>query len=422
MLRTPLRFHANLDKFAAAGTRFTQFYVTGVTCCPSRTGFMTSKFPATYAKYPAGHGFSGRITITDLLRHAGYATGHFGKWHIGPEQKAGTYGIDTVGAEDGEGGGRKKGTGLRGRDASIYDAAMEFIAQNKDRPFYVNVWGHVSHFPVNPPPAYADRFKEVTVKESDFGPALREKFAQVRQLGGDVNAAMRKYLGDVASLDDDAGRLLAKLDELGLREKTLVVFSSDQGPAPVTTGKDLNAPTGADGKNARREFAVNMLGSPGPFRGGKHGMYEGGVRVPFILRWPGHVPAGRVDSQSVISAIDWLPTLCAIAGIKPNVTDFDGEDVSAAWRGQMPHVRTKPLLWKVSNPRADVGIRSGAWKLILPGARRSEPELYDLDADAGETRNLATARPEIVQRLSALANTWNATLPKTYDKSGAKED
>jgi N-acetylgalactosamine-6-sulfatase len=417
--RTP-----NLDRLAAESTRFTQFYVTGVTCCPSRTGFMTGKFPATFANYPAGHGFGARVTVTELLKKAGYATGHFGKWHIGRDQRPGTYGIDTIGLEDEETGGARKKTrtATRSRDADVVDDAIQFIERQKGAPFYVNVWGHISHFPVNPPAHYADRFRDVVVKETDFSPMMREKFAQVRQLGGDVNVAMRKYLGDLSALDDEVGRLLRRIDELGLRDKTLIVFSSDHGPAPVMTRKNADEPVGAEGRGTRSEFAVNMLGSPGPFRGGKHGMYDGGVRVPFLLCWPGHTPAGRVDSASVISGIDWLPTLCAIAGIKIDAADFDGEDVSRSWRGDASHVRVKPLLWKVSNPRADVGVRSGDWKLILPIARRGEPELYQLSEDPGETRNVAAEKPDVVKRLSGIATAWNATLPKEYDKAGARED
>lgn len=418
--RTP-----NLDRLAAEGTRFTHFYVTGVTCCPSRTGFMTGKFPATFAKYPAGHGFGARVTVTELLKKAGYSTGHFGKWHIGRDQKPGTYGIDTIGLEDEEGAGarkQKKRSTTRSRDAHVVDDAIRFIERQKGAPFYVNVWGHISHFPVNPLQHYADRFKDVVVKETDFGPAMREKFAQVRQLGGDVNVAMRKYLGEISALDDEVGRLLRRLDELGLRDKTLVVFSSDHGPAPVMTRKTADEPAGPDGGGTRRDYAVNMLGSPGPFRGGKHGMYDGGVRVPFLLRWPGHVPAGRVDGTSVIGAIDWLPTLSAITGVRIAAADFDGEDVSLSWRGEASHVRAQALFWKVSNPRADFGIRSGDWKLILPNGRRGETELYQITVDPGEARNLAAEHPEIVQRLSGLATTWNATLPTDYDKSGAKEN
>jgi N-acetylgalactosamine-6-sulfatase len=150
--------------------------------------------------------------------------------------------------------------------------------------------------------------------------------------------------------------------------------------------------------------------------------HDGGVRVPFLLRWPGHAPAGRVDAASVISGIHWLPTLCAIVGARINAADFDGEDLSRSWRGEAPHVRTKPLLWSVSNPRADVGVRSGDWKLILPNGRRGETELYQLTADPGETRNLAAEKPDVVLRLSGIATTWSATLPKEYDKSGARED
>src|SRR5262249_42442848 len=143
----------NLDKLAADGTRFMQFYSTGVTCCPARTGLMTGKFPATYAKYPAVGGFGDRVTITELLKKQGYATGHFGKWHIGPETKAGTYGIDTIGADndEDESGVKRKRVRTEGcRDAHIYDDAIRFIEQHKDEPFYVNVWDHIPHHPVNP--------------------------------------------------------------------------------------------------------------------------------------------------------------------------------------------------------------------------------------------------------------------------------
>ncbi len=221
--RTP-----NLDKLASEGTRFTQFNVTGVTCCPSRTGFMTSKFPATFREYPANAGFGKRITITELLKKQGYATGHFGKWHIGDKQTPGTYGIDAINVDDGEDKARQR-QDPRGRDANIYDAAIKFIEKNKTGPFYVNVWGHVTHFPVNPPQGLVDRFKDLTVKETDFSPYMQAKFDWVRKNGGDVSERMRRYLADVSSLDDSVGRLLKKLDDLGLRENTIVVFSSDQG-------------------------------------------------------------------------------------------------------------------------------------------------------------------------------------------------
>jgi arylsulfatase A-like enzyme len=415
--RTP-----NLDRLAVEGTRFQQFYATGVTCCPSRTGFMTGKFPATFHAYPANAGFGDRVTVTELLKKQGYRTGHFGKWHMGPDPKPGTYGIDSVGADNDESGAKKK-QDPRGRDANIFDDAIRFIEKNKDGPFYVNVWGHISHFPVNPSSALLDRFGDLKVDEAKLPAALREKFALNKKLGGDPGDHLRRYLTDVWSMDEAVGRLLKRLDELGLRDNTIVVFSSDQGPAPLrdpaeetVKGKKKKKAAG----DAPGDLRLNGMGSSGPFRGGKHNQYEGGVRIPFIIRWPGHVPAGRVDERSVLSGIDWLPTFCAIAGIGINSADFDGEDVSAAWLGR-EHTRTKPLLWKTSNPRADVAIRDGQWKLHHPSRSRGEVELYDLSHDIGEQQNVATRHPEVVKALMAKAEKWNATLPKDYIKTG-KDD
>ncbi|MEY2879437.1 MAG: hypothetical protein RLZZ15_1817, partial [Verrucomicrobiota bacterium] len=149
--------------------------------------------------------------------------------------------------------------------------------------------------------------------------------------------------------------------------------------------------------------------------GGKHGPYEGGVRIPFIVRWPGHIPVGRVDEKSVLSATDWLPTLCALTGTKINVADFDGEDTTAAWLGQSAHVRTKPLLWKTSAPNSPGSIRIGDWK--LHDQRRGEAELYNVVADPGELTNLANKEPAKMKALSAKLNTWVASLPKTTSKA-----
>ena len=391
----------NLDKLASEGTRFQQCYATGVTCCPSRTGFMTSKFPATFAKYPASGGFGGRVTITELLKKQGYATGHFGKWHIGPEKKPGTYGMDCIGGD--EAGSGKKNQDDRSRDAHVYDNAIRFIEKHKDGPFYVNVWGHIPHHPVNPSPAVLDAFGPLQVDEAKFPAPMREKFANCRKQGGDVSRHMRAYLAELKALDDNAGRLLKRLDELGLRENTIVVCSSDQGPAHIRDGSE--------------GVRLNAMGFAGPFRGGKHNQYEGGVRIPFVVRWPDRVAAGRVDEKSVISAIDWLPTLCALTGTQINAADFDGEDVSAAWLGKGEHVRAKPLLWKTSAPQSEGTIRDGQWKLHHPNKRGGELELFDVVADPGEQHNLVKEHPDIVKRLSAKLEAWQATLPKAYDKT-----
>jgi N-acetylgalactosamine-6-sulfatase len=409
----PYAHTPNLDRLATEGTRFTQFYMTGVTCCPSRTGLMTGKFPATFREYPAGAGFGTRVTVTELLKQRGYATGHFGKWHIGPKETPGTYGIDAIKVTAGEAARRPRDP--RGRDANIFDDAIAFIAKNKQGPFYVNVWGHISHFPIMPSEAFVERFKDLTVNEMDFSPFMRQKFAEVRKSGGDVSASMRRYLADVESMDEAVGRLLKALDDLGLRNNTIVVFSSDQGPAPVQPPAKVNALAPA-AKKQRIEAQANLLGYAGEARGGKHGMYEGGVRVPFIIRWPGHVAASRVNTLSVIGGIDWLPTLCRIIGAAIDATAFDGEDVSDIWLGA-DRARTRPLFWKTNAVRSDIAIRDGNWKLFSTIHNRGETELYDLSVDRAESTNVAARYPEVVRRLTAKVETWKATLPRDYVKT-----
>jgi arylsulfatase A-like enzyme len=387
-----------LDQLAREGTRFTQFYVTGVTCNPSRTGLMTGLFPARFAKYPADFGFAGRVTVTELLKKRGYATGHFGKWHLGPDSQDGTYGIDTVRVI---GKSRDKAAG---RDDDLYSAAIEFIRQNKDRPFYVNVWGHATHYPVDTADGLVSEFENVAVNRKDFSATMQHKFDECVEIGGDLDASMRQYLGDVYQIDLNVGRILKTLDELGLRENTIVVFSSDHGPAPVILAK----------KGARK-YSSNMLGCAGQFRGGKHQQYEGGTRVPFIIRWPGHVPAGRADAENVCSFIDWMPTLCAIAGVEELPDKLDGQDASDIWLGG-DRRRTKPLYWKTSAPASTPAIRDGKWKLHLHRRRNRDIELYDLSADPSESNNVAEKHPDVVARLRKELRTWVAELPEQYEK------
>jgi N-acetylgalactosamine-6-sulfatase len=201
-----------------------------------------------------------------------------------------------------------------------------------------------------------------------------------------------------------------------------VVFSSDQGPSDIRASADEDADTkkqrrrnpGAPAVDNTAE-RLNAMGYTAGLRGGKFATYEGGVRVPFLVRWPGHVPAGRTDEKSVISGADWLPTLCALTGTPINAKDFDGEDASDAWLGGQ-HTRTKPLLWKTSAVGSEAGIRDGQWKLLVPTKKRGNKELYDIPADPGEKHNLVAEHPEIVKALSEKVQAWVATLPKEYVK------
>lgn len=392
-----------LDQLAAEGTRFTQFYVTGVTCNPSRTGLMTGLFPARFPKYAADFGFGDRATITELLKQRGYRTGHFGKWHMGPDDSSGTYGIDTVQTIG------KSRDNAAGRDDDLYSAAIDFIREHKDGPFYVNVWGHATHFPVNTPDHLAAEFHGLKVNRSDFSETMQHKFDDCLQIGGELDASMQQYLGDVYQIDLNVRRVLETIDALGLRDNTIVVFSSDHGPAPVIL----------QSKGART-YSNNVLGYAGHFRGGKHTQYEGGTRVPFIIRWPGKIEAGRVDSTNVCSFIDWMPTLCAIAGIKELPQQLDGEDISDIWLG-VDRQRTNPLFWKASATGSTPAMRDGNWKLHLPRRQRGEAELYDLSVDPGESKNVAAEHPHVVARLRGILQAWVDELPHEYEKSGARE-
>ena len=398
----------HLDQLAQEGTRFTQFYVTGVTCNPSRTGLMTGLHPARYPKYAADFGFGDRETITSLLQQEGYRTGHFGKWHMGPKSTSvdGSYGIDEVevigGSHDDP----------EGRDAELFKAAVEFIRETaaKDEPFYVNIWGHSTHFPVHVAPELADHFQAAKVKRSDFSLTMQHKFDECLQIGGNLDESMQQYLADVYSLDLNVGRVLAALDELGLRENTIVVFSSDHGPAPVILGQ-----------KKPRQYSNNMLGYAGVYRGGKHENYEGGTRVPFIIRWPGHVPSGRVNEDSVLSFIDWMPTLSRIAGVKQLPAQLDGEDVSDIWLGEA-RARTTPLFWKTSSTGSTPVMREGKWKLHLPRRRGVPPELYDLSLDPAESQNIAEQNPQVLAAMTTKLGAWVAELPPQYEKLKSNED
>lgn len=409
----PLARTPNLDRLAQEGTRFTQAYMTGITCCPSRTGLMTGKFPARFKEYPASYGLGKEITVTELLKRAGYHTGHFGKWHIGPTTKPGTYGIDVINSVTENKTTTRKRTDERGRDAGIFDQAIQFLEKHKEGPFYVQIWGHISHFPINPPEGLVRRFSDLAVTDDHFARPFHDKLQWVRKNGGDVQERMRRYLAEVSALDDCVGRVLKKLDQLGLRENTIVVFSSDHGPVEgQLPGKARN--WSESDRKKRLDQQMNMLGYAGPHRGGKHGMYEGGVRVPFLVRWPGNVRANEVNA-SVISGIDWLPTVCRLADVKVSFEGLDGEDISDIWQGKQ-RARTQPLFWKTNNVRSKLCIREGKWKLHDPNRTRGEVELYDLSIDPGESKNLAATHPQLVERLQTRLRNWNTTLPREYLK------
>lgn len=215
-------------------------------------------------------------------------------------------------------------------------------------------------------------------------------------------SAAEIYFSSVTNLDAELGRLFSSLEALGLAKNTLVVFTSDNGPEDIHV---LNA--GHSG-----------VGSTGPFRGRKRSLYEGGIRLPFIVRWPGRVPAGRVDDGSIISAVDFRPTMLAMAGVAPmSGRVADGENISDILLGAM-RPRTKPLFWEwrfetigdAVNRSPRLAVRDGNWKLLF-NPDRSRVELYSIVDDPTELNNLARDQPAVVNHLSDLARNWSRTVP-----------
>lgn len=412
----PYALTPSLDKLASEGSRFERFYVTGVTCCPSRTGFMTSRHPASYPKYMSEYGFAGNTTVTEIFRQNGYTTGHFGKWHIGPDTKKnpvqdGTYGIDEIEVI----GGNKTSDG--GRDADLFDEAIRFIENNRDKAFYVNIWGHITHYAVDPVASLVEPFNDLQVKRSDFGEHMQLKFNDCEKLGGNIKTSMRNYMGDVYSLDMQVGKVMEKLEELGIADNTILIFSSDQGPAPVIVG-NFEASGKADviGKNTGVMPSQNMLGYAGGLRGGKHTQFEGGVRSPLIVRWPDKVPANKVNSTSIVSGMDYLPTLCSLVGISIDNEAFEGEDMAEVILGGSGQ-RNTALFWRTSSANARASMLDGKWKLHQQG---NSHVLYDLSVDEKEINDVADKYPEKLKELSDQMAAWVSTLPESYMKKSKK--
>jgi arylsulfatase A-like enzyme len=415
-VRTP-----NLDRLAKEGTWFRQFYVAATVCSPSRAAFMTGRFPARdtiHGHFATDESNKARsmpnwldpdvVTLPRLLRESGYATAHFGKWHLGggpdapPPQRYGCDVSRTVNSSGPSLGDEKNTPFFRAESTRlIVDETIRFIREHRNAPFYANVWTLVPHARLEPTPEQLAVYAGLEPEADDpaFGPWMRTYLAAAKDLGGQ----MRVFCASLTDLDTQIGRLLDALDELGLAEDTLIVFSSDNGPEDYRIANAANA----------------GVGSTGPLRARKRSMYEGGIRTFGLVRWPGTVPAGRVDDMSVVSAVDLLPTIAGLTGVAlPAGLAADGEDLGGLFRGQA-FTRTKPLHWEwlFGVQGADDGyqppslaVRDGDWKLFVNHDGRG-PQLYQVPGDPGESRDLAVDRPDLVKTLTAQALAWVETLP-----------
>ena len=388
-----------VDGLAAQGTRFTQYYSASPICSPSRAGLITGQYPARWRitsflqtrKGNAGTGMDDFLdprapSLPRALKAAGYATAHVGKWHLGGGRdvtdapKFAAYGYD-------EGVGTyespephpditatnwiwsdKDKVKRWERTAFFVDKTLDFFARHKGRPVFVNLWLDDPHTPWVPDAA------------------------------SDRKDTPRNLQPVLAEMDRQIGRLLDELKARGLEENTIVIFTSDNGALPTFDGV-----------------------RSAPYRGHKLALYEGGIRLPFIVRWPGKVPAGKVDERSVLTARDLFPTLCAVAGAAlPRDQALDGIDVSQAWRGR-PLTRRGPLFWEYGrndeffrfgpDRSPNLAVRRDNWKLLV-NADGSRTELYDLAADVKEAKNLAAENPDLAKELTTLVMEWRASWPR----------
>tara|TARA_R110002049_G_scaffold4601_5_gene32238 strand:- start:331843 stop:334296 length:2454 start_codon:yes stop_codon:yes gene_type:complete len=379
-IRTP-----RIDQLAKEGTRFTNFYAQ-VVCGPSRSALLTGRYPVRSLGWsmPADE-----ITIAEQLKQAGYTTGCIGKWDVSnrspikdrmPNAQGFDYYWGTLGANDNahvvfhhnnEQVGQSSDMASLTR---IYtDKAIDFVKQNKDQPFLL----YLAHTMVH----------SVIDASEDF---------KGKSMGG-------LYGDTIEELDFETGRLLDTIDQLNLRDNTLVIFTSDNGPWS-------NAKEGL----AKKHNGQIAWGSSGPLREAKGSTYEGGLRVPCIARWPNHIPAGRT-SDAIFATIDFMPTFASLAGYTvPDDRIIDGVDQTPLLMGDSSGNRDDYFYFCKGELQA---VRKGKWKAMLPDRRMyygyvddkgtSGVELYDLATDIGEKKNVADAHPAVVRQLLSHA----AALP-----------
>ncbi|MGJ8640043.1 MAG: sulfatase family protein [Opitutaceae bacterium] len=389
----------HIDRMAKEGIDFQNFTVNSPVCSPSRVAAISGQFPARFNVHQhfAGVKSNQKRGMPDwldskapmlprILQDAGYRTGHFGKWHLGAAKGAPAedqYGYDAFATFNGSGVNDIPKKGL----ASV-DCAEQFIRENKEEPFFVNLWlheVHLAHFPLK---KYMEQFK-------------------------DLDEQKRVYASVIAEGDEGVGRILALLQELELDEKTLVVFSSDNG-AERTRGVEAKYHKGSPDGGLGGYYSV---GESGGLKGGKRSLFGGGIRVPCVVRWPGVVPAGEVDRDSVLTAVDLLPTFLEVAGVPlPEGFNPDGESALKAFKGER-FKRSKPIFWEWkggdthSYTWPSIGIRDGDWKLLV-NKKLGQVELYNIGNDWAELNDVSKDNPEVIQKLSKKLKAWKDSLPK----------
>lgn len=382
----------NLDRLASQGTVFRRWYTAGVTCAPSRAALMTGRYTIHCGVSANNQDLpSSEVTIAEALKARGYATALFGKWHHGrPRPGFDSYvhpldhGFDeffgfTNATDAHQQYPKQLWHGREQKPVDGYanilftDRGIDFLRRQKDKPFFLYLPYTISHFRIEAP-------------AEDVAP-FRGKFEE-KNRDEPLNAT---YAAMVTRLDKEVGRVLTALDELKLLDNTLVIFTSDHGATFEAGNKGASA----------------YHKSNGPFRGQKRTLWEGGIRVPGVVRWPGQVPPGKV-SDEIIHMTDVLSTVLATVGSQPELAwKVDGQNVLDVWRGtsRAPQ-RTLFWEWRVEGYNQLAAMR-GNLKLVITG--NTSPELYDVVADPGELRSLHAEHPNLMKSLQKELKEWLAT-------------
>lgn len=425
-IRTP-----HLDELARQGMRFTQHYSGAPVCAPSRCVLLTGRHTAhaeirgnrdsgNGREFPGQWPLSAEVdTIAEILKRAGYRTGGFGKWGLGPTDSSGSplrQGFDRFFGyncqrnahsyyppylDDDEGqriinlrpipAHQQQTTGeidadrYRGEQHAselIVDEALKFIDEHHRHPFFLYLPFLEPHVAMQPPQRWIDHYPESW--DEEHGPYRGENGYLPHPRPRAAYAAM------ISHLDEHVGKVLKRLQYHGLDRNTVVIFTSDNGP--THRGRDPRWHVGGAG--------CDFFDSTAGLRGNKGSCYEGGIRVPCLVKWPGVVAAGST-SDFVSYFPDWFPTLARIGNAQTH-EQLDGIDLNPVLRRERSVDRTDPLVWEFPEYGGIIALREGRWKLIRRQLQTAKPEgweLYDLSIDPGETKNLAETHPEIVQRL-----------------------
>ncbi len=392
-----------IDALAARGVRFTQFCAAAPVCSPSRAGLMTGRYPLRVGmpgNAPSEQGKPGmpgeRVTIAEMLKEAGYATGHVGKWHLGftPETMPLGQGFDHSFGHMGGcidnyshffywNGPNRHDLWRDGNEVQLpgrffadlmVEEASRFLEANRDRPFFLYFAMNMPHYPYQGEPEWLERY-------------------------ADLPHPRNLYAAFVSTLDERIGQLVGKIDELGLRDETIIIFQSDHG-------------------HSTEERAHFGGGSAGPYRGAKFSLFEGGVRVPAIISWPGRIAEGEVRDQ-LAHGCDWLPTIAEYSGAQPP-DGIDGRSLVKVIESPEAGSPHDIVHWQIgTGDRAQWSVRKGDWKLIGnprdTGLDESLPKpgplfLSNLAEDIGETTDYSEKHLEIVRELSGLHDRWRESI------------